>query len=83
MPSWAIRSPLVVGRGNGEVFIASSASALVGYINQVIYLQDGETGVYSREGMRLFDIESNGIDAAVEKLGLDLRSIKKASTISF
>ncbi len=70
-------SPLIVGLGEGEVFIASDASALVGHTDQVIYLHDGEIGVCSREGIQLYDIEANEVTAAVEKLELDLQSIQK------
>jgi len=70
-------SPLIVGVGEGEVFIASDASALVGYTNQVVYLHDGEVGVCSRDGVRLYDIDANEVDATVETLELDLQAIQK------
>lgn len=70
-------SPLIIGLGDDETFIASDASALVGYTDQVIYLHDGEIGVCTREGVELYDIEANAVDVAVEKLELDLQSIQK------
>lgn len=70
-------SPLIVGVGDTEVFIASDASALVGYTNQVVYLHDGEVGVCSRDGVQLYDIDANEVDATVETLELDLQSIQK------
>jgi glucosamine--fructose-6-phosphate aminotransferase (isomerizing) len=70
-------SPLIVGVGDNEVFIASDASALVGYTNQVVYLHDGEVGVCSRDGVQLYDIDANEVDATVETLELDLQSIQK------
>ncbi len=70
-------SPLIIGVGEKEVFIASDASALVGYTDQVIYLRDGEIGVCTRGGVQLYDIETNAVDAAIEKLELDLQSIQK------
>jgi len=70
-------SPLIVGVGDGETFIASDASALVGYTDQVIYLHDGEMGVCTRDGVQLYDIDANIVDATVEKLELDLQSIQK------
>lgn len=70
-------SPLIVGLGEDETFVASDASALVGHTDQVIYLRDGEIGVCTSGGVQLYDIEANVIDAAVEKLELDLQSIQK------
>lgn len=70
-------SPLIVGVGEKEVFVASDASALVGYTDQVIYLRDGELGVCTRDGVRLFDIETNAVETQVEKLELDIQSIQK------
>lgn len=70
-------SPLIVGVGDGEVFIASDASALVGYTDQVIYLHDGEIGVCTRAGVQLYDIETQAVEAKVEKLEMDLQSIQK------
>ena len=70
-------SPLIVGVGDTEVFIASDASALVGYTNQVVYLHDGEVGVCTRDGVQLYDIDANEVDATVETLELDLQSIQK------
>lgn len=70
-------SPLIVGVGDDEVFIASDASALVGYTDQVIYLHDGEMGLCTREGVQLFDVEANAVDATIEKLEMDIQSIQK------
>jgi glucosamine--fructose-6-phosphate aminotransferase (isomerizing) len=70
-------SPLIVGVGDTEVFIASDASALVGYTNQVVYLHDGEVGVCTRDGVQLYDIDANEVDATVETLEIDLQSIQK------
>ena len=45
-------SPLVVGQGDGETFLASDTQALVRYTNKVIYLEDGEIAVLQRQGVR-------------------------------
>jgi glucosamine--fructose-6-phosphate aminotransferase (isomerizing) len=70
-------SPLIAGVGEGEVFIASDASALVGYTNKVIYLHDGEIGVCNRDGVQLFDVEAHTREAIVEELEIDMQSIQK------
>ncbi|MDE6187831.1 MAG: class II glutamine amidotransferase, partial [Duncaniella sp.] len=40
-------SPLVIGVGEGETFIASDATPIVGYTDKVIYLKDNEIGIIS------------------------------------
>lgn len=70
-------SPLILGVGEGETYIASDASALIGYTDKVIYLSDGEVARCTRDGVELSDIEAHAIDAKVETLELDLQSIQK------
>ncbi len=70
-------SPLIVGVGEDETYIASDASALVGHTDKVIYLQDGEMALCTRDGVQLFDIEAHAVDANIETLELDLQSIQK------
>lgn len=70
-------SPLIVGVAEGEVFIASDASALIGHTDRVIYLHDGEIGVCTRAGVQLYDVDTQTVEAKVEKLELDLQSIQK------
>ena len=70
-------SPLIVGVGDDEAYVASDASALVGYTDKVIYLHDGEIGLCTREGVSLYDIDVNVHDVAVETLEMDLQSIQK------
>lgn len=70
-------SPLIIGVADGELFIASDASALVGYTDQVLYLHDGEIGVCSRDGIQLYDIDTQAVESKIEKLELDLQSIQK------
>lgn len=70
-------SPLIIGVGEDEVFIASDASALVGHTDQVIYLKDGEIAVCDKDGVRLCDITTETVEATVEKLELDMQAIQK------
>ena len=70
-------SPLILGIGDGETYIASDASALVGHTDRVVYLSDGEIGLCTRDGVELSDIDAHTIDATVEKLELDMQAIQK------
>lgn len=71
-------SPLIIGVGDGEQYIASDASALVGHTDKVIYLQDGEVGVCTHDGVELSDVNAGAHNVTVEKLELDLQSIQKS-----
>lgn len=52
-------SSLVVGVGKGESFLASDAVALLPYTRMVHFLDDGETVVIDRKGIRLLAAESS------------------------
>lgn len=70
-------SPLLLGVGNGEVFVASDAAALLGYTKQVIYLQDGELAVCTTDGVTLSDMSSQVLEPTVETLEMDLEAVQK------
>jgi len=55
--------PLLVGLGEGENFVASDVSAIVSATRRVIFLEEGDTALVSREGVQVFDAQ----DAAVER----------------
>ena len=51
-------SPLVIGIGEDEYFLASDASPLLGYTDEVVYLDDHEIAVLRPDGMELHHQES-------------------------
>jgi glucosamine--fructose-6-phosphate aminotransferase (isomerizing) len=48
-------SPLVIGVGDGENFVASDVPALLDYTDRVIYLEDGDIGVITGDEIRLLN----------------------------
>ena len=49
-------SPLVVGQGEGEFFVASDIPAMLSHTREMIFLEDGEMVVFSEGGMRFTDL---------------------------
>ena len=71
-------SPLVIGVGEGENFVASDASAIIAHTRNVIYLEDGEIAIISREGFVTKTIDNKTVTKRIEKISFDLERIEKA-----
>jgi glucosamine--fructose-6-phosphate aminotransferase (isomerizing) len=63
-------SPLVIGVGQGEHFIASDGSPLVGHTEKIVYLADRELAVVSAKGLRVIHPDQGHIKHHVHKLEL-------------
>jgi glucosamine--fructose-6-phosphate aminotransferase (isomerizing) len=61
-------SPLVVGLGEQEMFLASDPSALVGYTQRAVYLNDGQICVLTPERWEIFDRDSTPVEASIHAL---------------
>ena len=70
-------SPLVIGLGDGEFFIASDAAPIVEHTKKVVYLGDGEIAVVTREGYCVKSIENIEQDKIVTELDFTLEKIEK------
>ncbi|MEW6086923.1 MAG: glutamine--fructose-6-phosphate transaminase (isomerizing) [bacterium] len=51
-------SPLIIGVGEGEYFIASDVLAILSYTKKVIFLEDGEIAEISKKGLQIYNIDS-------------------------
>jgi glucosamine--fructose-6-phosphate aminotransferase (isomerizing) len=70
-------SPLILGVGEGEYFIASDAAALIEYTKQVVYLNDGEMVVIRRNGFEVTTVDNVRLHKEVHRLEWDLSLIEK------
>lgn len=52
-------SPLVVGQGEGEYFVASDIPAMLSHTREMIFLEDGEMVIFTPMGMRFTDLAGN------------------------
>ena len=67
---WAARcgSPLVIGVGEQEYFLASDTSPLVGYTRDVVYLDDHDTARLGRDGLEVRHRDAGTRDVAVQTI---------------
>ncbi len=71
-------SPLLVGIGDNEYIAASDASAIIQFTNQVIYLEDNELAVISRNGYYTKTIDNETTQREIEEIEYDLEQIEKS-----
>ncbi len=77
-------SPLVIGLGENEFFMASDASPLVEYTKEVIYLNDEEIAVIKRNGdLQIKTIDNKIQSPFIEKIDLKIERLEKGDFDSF
>ena len=72
-----LSSPLVIGVGNAENFLASDPSALIGKTKNVIYLNDGEVAKITRNHISITDLEKQKTPFEIIRLEWDLEQAQK------
>lgn len=70
-------SPLVVGLGNNEYFIASDASPIAEYTSQVIYLNDEDIAILQKDGFTLRNVRNNPVSLKVSNLNIEIGELDK------
>ncbi len=72
-------SPLAIGVGDDEFFIASDASPFIEYTNNAIYLEDGEMAIVRRKkGVKVRKIQDDSmVDPYLQELQINLEQIEK------
>ncbi|RTI00776.1 glutamine--fructose-6-phosphate transaminase (isomerizing), partial [Thermus scotoductus] len=70
-------SPLVIGLGEGENFLASDVPALLPYTRRVIFLHDGDLARITREGVVVTDLEGRPLSREAVEVDWTLEAAEK------
>ena len=72
-------SPLIIGVGNNEMFIASDIPAVLEYTNKIIYLQDNEIATLSKDDYSIQNINGDSINSAVHEIKWSIEQLEKGN----
>lgn len=71
-------SPLAIGLGDDEFFMASDASPIIEYTNRIIYLDDDQIAVIRRgAAIEVFNLDNETVSPSVQQIDLDIAQLEK------
>src|SRR5712691_5830979 len=68
-------SPVLLGVGDGEFLVASDASAVLEHTRSVVYLNDGDIAIVTKDGYRVLDCDAREQDRSVDDIEWDLEAL--------
>jgi len=76
-------SPLLIGVGEDEWFVASDVSAILAHTRNVVYLEDGDVAVLTRSGFRVIDHSQSAVTKVISKIDWELDQIERGGYAHF
>lgn len=76
-------SPMVIGHGHGENFVASDPAAFLNMTRDVTFLEDGEMAVITRDRVEYRTLADEPIDKKLEQITYDIAAIEKGGYAHF
>ncbi len=70
-------SPIVIGVGENEFFVASDVTPLIPHTRNVFYLEDDEMAILTRQGVITKTIQNKVIEKQIKKITLEISDIEK------
>jgi glutamine---fructose-6-phosphate transaminase (isomerizing) len=70
-------SPMIIGHGHGENFVASDPAAFIHYTREVSYMEDGEIAVVTADSVEHRTLADDRVDKHLEQITYDIAAIEK------
>jgi glucosamine--fructose-6-phosphate aminotransferase (isomerizing) len=70
-------SPLLIGVGDGETFVASDAAAVIAHTRDIVYLDDGDMATITREGYTVHRPQTGPVQRPVARVEWELEEVER------